>query len=168
MWKSEKCLTQRLTLHRMKFWICSMTFYPLSHRHSWQDTTKPITGFDQCGLSRLSCLVTATTNCITSSLTLVALITYGLFDASFLLEIDWSMSSFCLPRWSLFYFYSCSETVVFGVDPNFLFFPLCWTAGTRWSWPPEFGRKYYPSKPYSKNNNDSWDSPLPHKKVFCK
>ena len=55
MWKSAKCLTQSLTLHRMQVFICVMNFYKLSHRHSWQATPEPATDFGQCGFSWFSC-----------------------------------------------------------------------------------------------------------------
>ena len=54
VWKIANILTQSFKLHRMKIWICAMTFYSLSHRIFWQDTHEPVTGFDHCGLSRLS------------------------------------------------------------------------------------------------------------------
>ena len=66
VWKSEKCLTQRLTWQRIQVWICAMTFSPLDHLHCWQDTPEPVTGFFHCGLSWLSRRANALSGCIIS------------------------------------------------------------------------------------------------------
>ena len=82
VWKSAKCLTKRLTLHRMQVWICAMTSSPLAHWYSWYATPEPATWFIQCGLSWLICRDTAPPSCSAWSLTLGVFVANDFYECS--------------------------------------------------------------------------------------
>ena len=48
--KREKCLTRRFILHTIQICTVAIIFSPLSHQHSCQDITEPVTVFGQYGL----------------------------------------------------------------------------------------------------------------------
>ena len=96
VWKIAKYSIQRLTLHRIKVWICAMEFSPIVHQHSWNCILQPFTGFHQFGLSWLSCCANVPPGRSASLLTLVNLITNAFFHSDFLVVIDWYMYNFHL------------------------------------------------------------------------